>query len=226
MDYVPSMAAIAAAGQKSHQAEAVALATAREVSAAAPVALDPRSIYTLSAEAADAVLTLAQAQTRAVEAAAYDTPYGRGPQVGGAVMATAVATTPVVSPESTKSAAAANRNWSEDVRLDHSPSRKVATDVIVQYDNPRVMAAWSAAFPDVAGRKFRGLQLSDTDVRSALSKAALAFNLDDKHRDIYLLCNSEHYKIISADHPDTRFNWINVDSDDILLFWPKDPDRD
>lgn len=226
MDHVPSMAAITAATQKAQPAEAASLTMTKEVAPSESAGLDPRSVYKLSPETADAVLSLAQAKTQAVAVAEFEARFGHGPQVSGAVMATAVATTPVISPETTKTAAAANRNWSEDVRLEHIPVRKVGMDTLVAYDNPRVMAAWRAAFPDVAGRKFRGLQLSGADVRTDLGKTAADGGFDGLATDIYLLCNDEHFRIFCEHHPETRINWINVDNNEILMFWPKDRDQD
>lgn len=223
MDHLFPAAALSGTALKTQHPETASLTLTKEVSPSVPVALDPRSIYTLSPEAADAVLSLAEVKSAAVEAAEFDVRYGRGPQVTSAVMASTVATTPVVSPETTKTTAAANRNWSEDVRLDHTPFRKVGTDTLVRYDNPRVMAAWSAAFPDIAGRRFRGLQLADTDFKTALSKIAADGGFDGLEKDIYLLCNDVHFRRFSEDHPDTHINWINIDNDDILLFWPRDP---
>jgi hypothetical protein len=162
---------------------------------------------------------------RAIDAMPFDPPDRRGTQIAAAAMATVTATTPVVSPETTKTIGAANRNWSEDVRLDHSPSRIVGTDTVVQYDNPRVMAAWSAAFPDVAGRKFRGAHLSDTDLRSALRQLEIDIGFHGPEREVYVLCNSAHFESISQDNPKTHFNWIDVDNDDIVVFWPKSGDE-
>ncbi|MGH1589096.1 hypothetical protein ACRBEV_12935 [Methylobacterium phyllosphaerae] len=222
MDYVPSMAAVTAAAQKPQPVEAVA-PTPKEAITVAPPALDPRSIYTLTPEAAGAVFALVETRIQAADAAAFDPPDRRGAQVVTA-LATAAAATPVVSPETTKTMAAANRNWTEDVRLEHSASRMVGTDTIVQYDNPRVMAAWSAAFPDIAGRKFRGLLLADTHLRSALRQAQIDTGLGGSEKNIYLLCNSEHFEAIRHEHPGTHINWINVDNDEIVLFWPKHSD--
>ncbi|WP_457104277.1 hypothetical protein [Methylobacterium sp. P5_C11] len=222
MDYVPSIAAVTAAAQKPQPVEAGA-PTPKEAIAVAPPPLDPRSIYTLSPEAAVAVFALAETRIQAADAAAFDPPDRRGAQVV-AELASAAATTPVVSPETTKTMAAANRNWTEDVRLDHSPSRIVETDTVVQYDNPRVMATWSAAFPDIAGRKFRGLLLADTHVRSALRQAQIDAGLSSLEKNIYPLCNSEHFEAIRHENPGTHINWINVDNDEIVLFWPKHSD--
>lgn len=223
MDYVPSMAAVTANAQKPQHAEAVALTTAKTVTPVPPVPLDPRSVYTLSPEAAGAVFALAETRIQASDATPLDLRDLRGAQIVEVAMATVTATTPVVSPETTKTLGASNRNWTEDVRLDHNPTRTVGTDTVVKYDNPRVIAAWSAAFPEVAGRKFRGLQLPDADLRSALSEAAADAGLDGLAAEIYLLCNSAHFEIISQDHPRTHINWINVDNDDIVVFWPKHP---
>lgn len=172
MDHIPSMAAISAATQKAQAADAASLTVAKELETPVAAGLDPRSIYTLSPVAADAVLSLAQSRTQAVQTAEFGTRYGHGAQAADAVIATAVAATPIITTEPTKSVSAANRNWNEDVRLQPVVFRKVGADLTVRYDNPRVMAAWSAAFPDIAGRKFRGLQVSDTHVKSALAEAA------------------------------------------------------
>ncbi|MEE7447829.1 hypothetical protein MRF4_08360 [Methylobacterium radiotolerans] len=216
MDYVPPMAAIAAAAQKAPPVEASALATAHDVK---PVAApDPRSIYTLTPEAAGAVFALVESRIQMIDAA-RDVADRRGTQVAAAAMATAVATAPVVSPETTKTVGAANRNWSEDVRLDHSPSRSVGTDTVVTYDTPRVTAAWSLAFPEVAGRKLRAVQLPSPSLRSVLHEAEAG--LDDTGNDIYLLCNSAHFETIRQAHPRTHINWINVDNDEIVVVWRK-----
>ncbi|WP_287089538.1 hypothetical protein [Methylobacterium sp.] len=225
MDYIPPLAAVTAATQKANHAEELGLTTAKTAPAAVSAAPDPRSIYTLSPEAAGAVFALAETQIRAIDAMPFDPPDRRGTQIAAAAMATVTATTPVVSPETTKTIGAANRNWSEDVRLDHSPSRIVGTDTVVQYDNPRVMAAWSAAFPDVAGRKFRGAHLSDTDLRSALRQLEIDIGFHGPEREVYVLCNSAHFESISQDNPKTHFNWIDVDNDDIVVFWPKSGDE-
>lgn len=223
MDYIPSMSAVAAASQKPQHPETTVLPVAgHNVSTVDPASLDPRSIYTLSVEAAGAVLSLAQARVQATETAEFNTKYGHGPQFSRAVIATAVAATPVVSPETTKTVSAANRNWNEDVRLDHDPYRRVGTDTLVQYDNPRVMAAWSTAFPDILGRKFRGFLVSEANVKIALREIDES-GFSGSSKDIYLLCNSEHFRIFSEDHPDIHINWISVDNDNILYFWPKNP---
>ncbi|MEL6063119.1 MULTISPECIES: hypothetical protein [unclassified Methylobacterium] len=218
MDYVPSMAAVAAAAQKSPHADAPELAKSKAVVPVEPTALDPRSRYTLAPGAADAVLSLADLKTQAVNAADFDTRYVHAAHVAEAV--TALATAPVVSPEPVKAASAANRNWNEDVRLDHIPTRKVGTDTIVQYDTPRVMAAWSAAFPDIPNRKYRGLTLADTNIRPEKRKALTAAGTTLVPKDIHLLCNTDNYKTFSEAHPHTNINWIPVDNEDILLFWP------
>ena len=224
MDQIPSMAAISAATQKAQTVDGASLTAAKDIGPQAAASLDPRSVYTLSPEAADAVLALAQAKTQAILAADFSAQYGQGPQHTYAAIAAAVAITPIVTVEPTKSVGAANRNWNEDVRLEPVSSRRVGADLTVHYDTPRVMAAWSAAFPDIAGRKFRGLQVSDTHVTSALAQAAKEAGFNGRQTDIYLLCNGEKFRAFSEDHPNTKINWINVDDDDILLFWPKDPD--
>jgi hypothetical protein len=221
MDYVPSTAAVSAA----HKSDAVDVALPAVINAVAPTvpaALDPRSVYALSPEAANAVLSLAQLKVQAVQVADINSRYEVGPRAVAAVTATAVVAAPVVAPESSKSTAVAQRNWTEDVRLEPVASRQVGADLTVEYDNPRVMAAWSAAFPDIADRKFRGLQLSGTPVKSALAKAAEVAGIDARSKDIYLLCNGEKFKIFSEDHPGTKVNWIDIDNDEILVFWPKE----
>lgn len=226
MDYVPPMAAITAAEPKLPHVDATAIAAnSPDTVGAVPDALDPRSIYALSAQAADAMLTLVQTKTQAVATAEFEARSGREPQVMGVAMATAVAATPVVSPETTKTTNAATRNWNEDVRLDHSPFRKVGTDTVVQYDNPRVMAAWSAAFPDIADKKFRGLQISAANFKNALTKIAADGGFNGIEKNIYLLCNSDRFKNFTQDHPGVHINWIDVENDDILLFWPKESDQ-
>jgi hypothetical protein len=131
MDYVPSMAAVTANVQKPQHAEAVALTTAKTVTPVPSVPLDPRSVYTLSPEAAGAVFALAETRIQASDATPLDL---RGAQIVEVAMATVTATTPVVSPETTKTLGASNRNWTEDVRLDHNPTRIVGTDTVVKYD--------------------------------------------------------------------------------------------
>ncbi|SDN17915.1 hypothetical protein SAMN05216360_106174 [Methylobacterium phyllostachyos] len=219
MDYVPSLAALAAAGQKSPHIDAVTPAT-NTVSPAVPTALDPRPAYALAPGTADAVLSLAGSRTQTADAVAFDTRYGYASRV--AEVTTAAVAAPVVSPEPTKTVSAANRNWNEDVRLDHIPTRKIGTDTVVQYDNPRVMAAWRAAFPDVASRKYRGLTQADTNVKPDFERLKAESGLTFLEKDIYLLCSDDNFKAISKNHPDTHINWISVDSDDIVLFWPKD----
>ncbi|MGU3662715.1 hypothetical protein ACLBX9_00795 [Methylobacterium sp. A49B] len=227
MDYVPSMAAVVAATQRGQTPETGTITAAATVATTATAALDPRSIFALSPEAADVVLTLAQIRIQPIQVAESDNRPGHGSPAVGAAIVTAMATTSVVIPEASKTVSAANRTWTEDVRLEAIPSRKVGADLSVQYDNPRVMAAWSAAFPDIAGRKFRGLQLSDTHLRSSLAKlAAENIGFSGLERDIYLLCNDEKFRIFSAEHPETKVNWIYVDNDDVLLFWPKEPGSD
>ena len=222
MDHIPSTAAISAATQKAQPVDSASLTATKELGPQIAAGFDPRSIYTLSPEAADAVLALAQTRTQAVQAAEFGARYGHGPRAVDAVIATSVAVTPIVSVEPTKSVGAANRNWNEDVRLEPLPSRKVGADVTVQYGNPRVIAAWSAAFPDIAGRKFRGLQVSETHVKLALTEAAKEAGFTGLQTDVYLLCNGEKFKIFSQDHPNTKINWINVDDDDMMIIWPKD----
>ncbi|MCJ2138378.1 hypothetical protein MKK69_30720 [Methylobacterium sp. J-026] len=222
MDYVPSMAAVAAAAQKSPHADAVSIAASNVVSPVAPATLDPRPAYALSPGTADAMLTLTRTTTLAVEVVEFDTRFGHGSRTTEA--ATAAASAPVVSPEPGKASSAANRNWTEDVRLDHIPTRRIGTDLVVEYDTPRVMAAWSAAFPDIASRKFRGLRLADTNVYPDLRKVVNDSGIAVLEKDIYLLCNGDNYKSFSQNHPGTRINWIAVDNEDIVLAWPKHSD--
>lgn len=222
MDYVPSMAAVAAASQKTPHDDAIALTAAKAVAPVAQTALDPRSIYTFAPGTADAMLSLADLKTQAVSAADFDTRYVHATHITEA--ATAVATAPVVSPEPTKAISASNRNWNEDVRLDHIPTRKVGADTVVQYDTPRVMAAWSAAFPDIAERKFRGLTPADTNIKPEKRKATTHPGATLVPNDIYLLCSTDNYKIFSETHPHTHVNWIPVENEEIFLFWPKDQD--
>ena len=222
MDHIPSMAAISAATQKAQLAETASL-TAKEAVAPVAASLDPRSVYSLAPGTADAVLSLTQIRTEAVQATEASTRYGHVPRTE-ALIATAVAVTPIVPVEPSKSISAANRNWNEDVRLAPAAPRKVGADLVVEYDNPRVMAAWSAAFPDIAGRKFRGLQVSETHVKSALARAAMEAGFSERETDIYLLCNDEKFRTFSDDHPNTKINWINVDDEKIMIFWPKRPD--
>lgn len=223
MDYVPSLAAIAAAAQKSLDADAATLVASKAVAPAPPTTLDPRSAYTLAPGTADAVLSLAGARVQAAEAADFETRYGNTSRTVEAT--TAAVAAPVISPEPTKAVSAANRNWNEDVRLDHIPTRKIGTDTVVQYDNPRVMAAWRAAFPDIASRKYRGLTQADTNVKPDFERLKAESGLTFLEKDIYLICSDDNYRTISKDHPDTHINWISVDSDEIVLFWPKDMDR-
>ena len=224
MDHISSMAAISAATQKAQLAETASL-TAKEVVPPVAANLDPRSVYTLAPGMADAVLALAQTRTQAIQATEAGTRYGHVPRTD-AMIATAVAVTPIVPVEPTKSVSAANRNWNEDVRLAPAAPRKVGADLTVEYDNPRVMAAWSAAFPDIADRKFRGLHVSETHVKSALAEAAKEAGFTGRQTDIYLLCNGEKFRAFSEDHPTTKINWININDDEIMLFWPKDLDSE
>ncbi|MCX4198546.1 hypothetical protein OMR07_26155 [Methylobacterium organophilum] len=84
MDYVPPMAAITAGAQKALPAEAAALAPAHDVK---PVAApDPRSIYTLTPEAAGAVFALVENRIQVIDAA-LDVTDRRGTQVAAAAMA-------------------------------------------------------------------------------------------------------------------------------------------
>jgi hypothetical protein len=221
MDQISSAAAVSAALQKDHAAEGVALAARSDAPTATPEALDPRPVYTLSPEAAAAVLSLALGRTQAGDNADFDARYGRASQLAGIAMASAVATTPIVSPETSKSAAAASRTWNADVRLDHDPLRTVGSDTRALYDTPRVIAAWSTAFPDLATRRTRTFAISVDKVRDALSKIAADGGFDESVEEIYLICDGERYKIFSEDHPNTRINWISVDNGEILLYWPK-----
>ncbi|MGH1572147.1 hypothetical protein ACRAWG_17500 [Methylobacterium sp. P31] len=126
------MSAVTAAAQKLPQVEAtIHNAAGKDVPPAASTSLDPRSIYTLSVEAVGAVLSMAQARVQAGETADFNAKYGQSPQLSGSVIAAAVAAGPVVSPETTKTVGAANRNWNEDVRLDHDSFRRVGTDTVV-----------------------------------------------------------------------------------------------
>jgi len=223
MDYVPSLAAIAAAALKSPETDAATLVASKAIAPVPPAALDPRSAYTLAPGTADAVLSLAGARVSAVETADFETRYGATSRTAQAT--TAALSAPVIAPEPAKAVSAANRNWHEDARLDHIPTRKIGTDTVVQYDNPRVMAAWRAEFPDIASRKFRGLTQADTNVKPDFERLKAETGLTFLEKDIYLLCNDDNYKAISKDHPHTHINWIAVDSDDVVLFWPKDLDR-
>ncbi|WP_267421288.1 hypothetical protein [Methylobacterium sp. GC_Met_2] len=220
MDYVPSTAAVAAAAQKSQPDDAAALASLKAVALVQPKAIDPRPTYTLAPGTADAMLSLANTKTQAVSTAEFETRYVHASQITEA--AAAVVTAPVVSPEPAKAVSASNRNWIEDVRLEHSLTRKVGADTIVQYDNPRVMAACSAAFPDVPDRKFRGLTMADTNVKPETRKGSTIKEQTILEKNIYLLCDTENYKAFSDTHPDTHINWIPVDNEEILLFWPND----
>ena len=123
MDYVPSLAAVAAAAQKSPHVEAATVAATNAVSPVASTALDPRPTYALNPGAADAMLALAGSRTQAAVTVEFETQYGHASRV--AEVSAAAASAPVVAPEPTKAVSAANRNWNEDVRLDHIPTRKI-----------------------------------------------------------------------------------------------------
>lgn len=221
MDYVPSMAAVAAAAQKTHIDDLTPPETTKLVPAAATITLDPRPTYTLAPGTADAVLSLARTKVEAAETAEFETRYGHGARITQA--ATAAVSAPVVAPEPAKAASASNRTWIEDVRLDHIPTRKVGVDMIVQYDHPQVVAIWNAAFPNVAGRKQAGVLTGETVSRTQTGRVASDAELLLTEKKIYLLCSSNNYKLFSQDHPDTHIDWIAVDNEDILLLWPKDP---
>lgn len=223
MDFVPSTAAVAAVAQKSPHNEATAPAGTKAVSPLAQVSLDPRPIYALAPGTADAVLSLADMNVKAATAANFEAHYGRSSPAIEAT--TAAASAPVVSPEPAKAVSASNRNWNEDVRLNPIPTRKIGTDLVVQYDNPKVMAAWQAAFPDITSRKYRGLTLADTNAKPDLSRLRAESGLNFSEKAIYLMCNSDNYKSFVEEHPHTKISWIAVDSEDILLAWPKDTDR-
>jgi len=220
MDYVPSMAAVAAAAQKSQQDDAAVLATSKAVAPVQLTGLDPRPTYTLAPGTADAMLSLANVKTQAVSTAEFETRYVHASQITEA--AAAVVTAPVVAPEPVKAVSASNRNWIEDVRLENIPTRKVGADTIVQYDNPRVIAAWGAGFPDVPDRRFRGLTLADTNVKPGNRSLSIEIGPTIAEKNIYLLCDTENYKAFSETHPDTHINWIPVENDEIVLFWPND----
>lgn len=224
MDNVPAMAAVAAAAQKSPHVEAIDLAASKAVSPVAPTALDPRPTYALTPGTADAMLSLADMKVQAVGAAEFEARYGHAAKATEA--ATAAVMAPVVAPEPAKVANASNRNWNEDVRLVTIPSRKVGSDTVVQYDTPQIMAAWSAAFPDTSARKYRGLSLADTDVKPETSRFLEEFAEPLLASSVFLICNAGNYKTFSETHPHTHINWIAVDSDEILLVWPKDAGED
>jgi len=224
MDYVPSMAAVAAAAQKTPHADAATLATSKAVSPVERTALDPRSIYTLTPETADAVLSLAGLKAQAVSAADFDTRYLRATHV--TETAAVVATAPVVSPEPTKAVSASIRTWNEDVRLDHIPTRKVGTDTVVQYDTPRVIAAWNAAFPDLPKRRYRTLTPANTHIRPETGETLAAASTPLAASNIYLVCNTDNYRAFSETHPHTHIKWIPVDNEETLLFWPSEQARD
>ena len=224
MDYVPSMAAVAAAMQKAQQDDAAALAKSKAVAQVQPAALDPRPTYTLAPGTADAMLSLANVKTQAISTAEFESRYMHASQITEA--AAAVVTAPVVAPEPVKAVSASNRNWIEDVRLEHIPTRKVGADTIVQYDNPRVMAAWNAAFPDVPDRKFRGLTMADTNVKPDKTRASNEIGPAIAEKNIYLLCDTENYKAFTETHPEAHINWIPVENEEIVLFWPNDRVRD
>ena len=219
MDYVPSLAAVAAAAQKSPHVEAATVAATNAVSPVASTALDPRPTYALNPGAADAMLALAGSRTQAAVTVEFETQYGHASRV--AEVSAAAASAPVVAPEPTKAVSAANRNWNEDVRLDHIPTRKIGTDTVVEYTNQRVIAAWRAAFPDVASRKYRGLTQADTNVKPDFERLKAESGLTFQEKNIYLLCSDVNYKAISRHHPHTHINWIAVDNDEIVLFWPE-----
>lgn len=223
MDYVPPMAAVAAAMEKPHQADAASLAALKAVPPIEPTALDPRSTYALTPGTADAVLSLADMKTQAASIAEFDARHGHPAHITETVAV--IATVPVVSPEPTKVASAAHRNWTEDVRLDHVPTRKVGTDTVVQYDTPRVIAAWSAAFPDIPNRKYRGLTPADTTVKPETGTALTSADAALVPKNIFLLCNTDNFKTFRETHPQTHINWIPVDNEDVLLFWPNELDR-
>ncbi|WP_342106543.1 hypothetical protein [Methylobacterium sp. SI9] len=223
MDYVPSTNAVAAAAQKSPPIDATARAASKSAAPTEPIALDPRSAYVLAPGTADAVLSLANVKAQAVSAADFETRYVHATHITETV--TAVATAPVVAPEPVKATSAANRNWSEDVRLDHSPTRKVGADTVVQYDTPRIVAAWAAAFPDIPNRKYRGLTPADTNVKPEVKMALMTPVAALVPKDIHLLCNTDNYKTFSEAHPHTNINWIPVDNEEVLLFWPSQIER-
>ena len=220
MDYVPSMAAVAAAAKKSQPDDAAALARPKAVAPVQPAGLDLRPTYTLAPGTADAMLSLANVKTQAVSTAEFEARYVHASQITQA--AAAVVTAPVVAPEPAKAISASNRNWIEDVRLENLPTRKVGADTIVQYDNPRVMAAWRAAFPDIPDRKFRGLTQADTNVKPDPRRLSSEIGPTIAEKNIFLLCDTENFKAFSESHPETHINWIPVENEEIVLFWPND----
>lgn len=220
MDYVPSMAAIAAAAQKSQTDGLTPPETTKAVTPVAKTALDPRPAYTLAPGTADAMLSLAKTKVDAADAAEFDTRYGHSSRITQA--ATAAVAAPVVAPEPAKAVSAANRNWNEDVRLDHIPTRKVGEDTVVQYEYPQVVAIWNAAFPNVTGRKNRAVLLGDTKSKLELKRPTDESGLTLTEKAIYLLCSSDNFRLFSQDHPETHIEWIAVDNDDILWMWPKE----
>ena len=223
MDHVPSTNAVAAVAQKSPPTDATALAASKAAAPTEPIAFDPRSAYVLAPGTADAVLSLAEMKAQAVSAAEFDTRYVHTTHIAEAV--TVVATAPVVAPEPVKATSAANRNWTEDVRMEPIPTRKVGADTVVQYDTPRVIAAWAAAFPDIPKRKYRGLTPADTNVKPEVKTALMTPVAALVPKDIHLLCNTDNYKTFSEAHPHTNINWIPVDNEDVLLFWPSQIER-
>jgi hypothetical protein len=226
MDYIaPVVPPAALTDRASLPDDATHTKGVKEIPHAASPALDPRPAYILSSRVADAVLAVAQLRLQTVAGVEEAATRAAGQQSPATLVASAVAATPAVASEATRSVGPTLRNWAEDVRLDNDLARVVGADTVIEYEVPQVFAAWNAVFPDLPTRKFRGVTFTAGAMRAAVDKTPVMGGPNPNDVDIYLLCNAQHFDIFRQDYPEIKVNWIDVDNEELMLFWPDNHDE-
>ncbi|MCJ2093505.1 hypothetical protein MKK67_13540 [Methylobacterium sp. J-072] len=167
-----------------------------------PVALDPRTNYTLSTQAADAVLSLVQ-----VKAPTQDTL---------ALLPQQVETPPVYDAEN-----ATQPKLAGDTRPDGSANGDVTSAPPIS--NGRTTTAGfesSTVEPKTAQQAKHAAEWEaylykithvDSNVMNAIS--------------FYLMANDANYRDFKNEHPSVDIHWINVDNKKIVYLWPRITDK-
>ncbi|KNY21306.1 hypothetical protein [Methylobacterium sp. ARG-1] len=170
-----------------------------------PAALDPRSTHALSAQTADAVLSLIQTSAPAPNFVApfihweEPTQVGSGPVPVPPTLAgdsgTVVSETEAVAASSQGQGDRANAAGPSD-----SSAAALETKAIRRVEEA---AKWDAYLYSIAH--------ADSSLMSAIS--------------FYLMCNDTHYQDFKSEHPSMDIHWISVDNKKIVSVWPKITDQ-
>ncbi|SFL59903.1 hypothetical protein [Methylobacterium pseudosasicola] len=167
-----------------------------------PVALDPRTHYALSTQAADAVLALVQ-----VKAPTQDTL---------TLLAQQVETPPVNDAETATSPELAG-----DPRPDVSANGEVASATPVP--NGRTAAAGFES--SIAETRTAQQAKQAADWEAYLYKITHVDSNVMNAISFYLMANDANYRDFKNEHPSVDVHWINVDNKKIVSLWPRITDK-